>query len=181
MGKRITYGVKQLPDHFFTPEIGEQILSSEKFVVNKYDCIIWDGTVDARGRPRKQFKFEGDWYNLLNLHRVVHQCFYGKVDPKLSMLHLCNNKLCCNPHHMVAATHKQNMAHQRFTLMKERKINHEGGHKARLSPEKKQRLREEILEGEKSLYRLAKDYRINHSVTIWHRNALRKEGLLVDV
>lgn len=43
-------------------------------------------------------------------HRVAYFAANGDLPDGLVIRHICNNKLCCNPAHLVAGTHKENAA-----------------------------------------------------------------------
>jgi HNH endonuclease len=42
-------------------------------------------------------------------HRVVYVLAIGAIPPSLFVLHRCNNPSCCNPKHLYAGTHQDNM------------------------------------------------------------------------
>ena len=42
-------------------------------------------------------------------HRVAYILTYGEIPKGLSVRHTCDNKLCCNPKHLVLGSHKDNM------------------------------------------------------------------------
>ena len=44
-------------------------------------------------------------------HRVVYWLVYGKPPDKMHIMHKCNNKLCCNPRHLICGTPQQNAQH----------------------------------------------------------------------
>lgn len=41
-------------------------------------------------------------------HRAAYFLGHGALPPKKIVCHKCNNKLCCNPHHMYAGTQSDN-------------------------------------------------------------------------
>ena len=60
------------------------------------DCWVWTGEIHERGYGR---------YSLGNgkrvkAHRFAWEFFNGAIENKLTVDHLCRNKLCCNPWHM---------------------------------------------------------------------------------
>ena len=82
-------------------------------------CWWWTGTSQGNGnhkygclRHRVGPRSAGRTISL-PAHRLAWWLAHpGKrLDPRLLVLHLCNNPLCVNPAHLTAGTHKQNMQH----------------------------------------------------------------------
>lgn len=71
------------------------------------ECLIWQGphSGDGRGGGYGRFSFDG---NTCSVHRTVYGIVYGPIPPKKQIDHDCNNRLCCNPSHLVCMTHKKN-------------------------------------------------------------------------
>ena len=42
-------------------------------------------------------------------HRIAYVAEYGSIPEGMFILHKCNNPLCCNPNHLYAGTHQENM------------------------------------------------------------------------
>jgi predicted XRE-type DNA-binding protein len=72
--------------------------------LDKESCWIWQGAKfwDNYG----MFKID----NLnLRAHRVAYEIANGSIETGKLILHRCDNKLCCNPHHLYQGDQKQNM------------------------------------------------------------------------
>lgn len=74
---------------------------------NPSPCHIWQGPDSGEGR--------GGGYGRMSLngqtvavHLVVYTHYFGYIPGKKQIDHLCNNRLCCNPHHLEMVTHKTN-------------------------------------------------------------------------
>ncbi len=61
-------------------------------------CINWNGAINSAGYPVT-------WYQnkIAYTHRVVAKAKPGEV-----VMHICDNKKCVNPEHLVIGTHKLN-------------------------------------------------------------------------
>lgn len=71
------------------------------------DCFIWKGphSGNGRGGGYGRFCFQG---HTASVHRTVWAIIHGPIPPKKQIDHSCNNRLCCNPNHLVMMTHKSN-------------------------------------------------------------------------
>lgn len=67
------------------------------------ECWTWTGST-AKGYG--QIKIEGD---VLRAHRVAFEMFNGPLPDGMHALHTCDNPLCCNPRHLWAGSHLDNM------------------------------------------------------------------------
>jgi hypothetical protein len=67
-------------------------------------CWPFVGGVAVYGRVRMDFIDARNY-----AHRAAYILANGSIDPALDVLHKCNNTVCCNPKHLYAGTHKQNM------------------------------------------------------------------------
>jgi hypothetical protein len=69
--------------------------------------MIWQGSHSGTGRGGGygRFSFQGA---TCSVHRTVYAAVYGPIPPRKQVDHSCNNRLCCNPFHLVAMTHKHN-------------------------------------------------------------------------
>lgn len=67
-------------------------------------CWTWRGST-AKGYG--QIKAGN---RVLRVHRVAYEFACGAVPDGMVVMHTCDNPLCCNPNHLVAATQDENMA-----------------------------------------------------------------------
>lgn len=67
-------------------------------------CWTWTGSVGWDGYGRA-------YHNRLNqlAHRAVYTEFKGKIPPKMTIDHLCRNKICVNPEHLEVVSQRENI------------------------------------------------------------------------
>lgn len=79
-------------------------------------CWMWKGAFGFHPRHRQhrygEFKVLNPLTNKRHsttAHRFAYQCVHGPVARSLDIDHLCGNKLCVNPEHLEAVTHRENI------------------------------------------------------------------------
>lgn len=73
-----------------------------RIVPNEAGCWVWQGA-----------KYKDGYGNLGppigSVHRASYQVFRGPIPIGLEIDHLCKNRSCCNPVHLAAVTHIENV------------------------------------------------------------------------
>ena len=68
------------------------------------ECHEWQGSLDNRGYGK--FKVGG---KTRVAHRWLFKLLFGPLRKRDLVLHSCDNRRCCNPHHLSKGSHKHNM------------------------------------------------------------------------
>jgi hypothetical protein len=130
------------------------------------DHWIWKGGVEASGYGC--FMMQGKLYKA---HRLSYQAIIGPIPDGKELDHLCRVKLCVNPSHLEAVTHRENVLRGEAPTAQEAKRTHcPKGHP--------------LVEGNLSLKHLRKGHRLckicflewNRAYYAKHRNYWREWG-----
>ncbi len=76
----------------------------EKISVDENGCWNWTG--GKKGGGYAQFAVDR---KPMAGHRFIYGYFYGDLDPRLTIDHLCRNVACVNPAHLEQVTMKENV------------------------------------------------------------------------
>lgn len=107
------------------------------------DCWNWLGWLDVDKYGQISFQ-----YKTLRAHRIAY-FLHNKKDPgKLSVCHLCDNAMCCNPFHLWLGTPRNN---NQDCSLKGRYINQKGikNPSAKLTEAQVRQIRKQYAEGRK--------------------------------
>ena len=67
-------------------------------------CWIWQASLDSKGYGR--FWYDGRLYKA---HRWAYDTFCKRLESlEIFVRHTCNNKICCNPKHLIHGTQSDN-------------------------------------------------------------------------
>lgn len=67
-------------------------------------CLEWTGSTTRDGYGKVKIK-----QKVYGAHRIAFLIHNRCLPKDKEIMHKCDNKLCCNPEHLVAGTHKDNM------------------------------------------------------------------------
>ena len=70
-------------------------------------CWEWIGATSSSGYGVLQKGGRGE--GVVRAHRLSYEIHHGEIPKDKIILHSCDNKLCCNPSHLSAGDHSQNI------------------------------------------------------------------------
>lgn len=70
---------------------------------SRADCWEWQSTLNDNGYGR--FSTDG---GKIAAHRFAYEVVHGPIADGLVIRHMCHNRRCCNPNHLLAGTAKDN-------------------------------------------------------------------------
>lgn len=135
-------------------------------------CWVW-----RNGKVTNYGSFSINDRNI-SAHRISWCEHFGEIPPSILVCHKCDNRPCCNPHHLFLGTHLDNMAD---SIKKGRSVHQNGGYKppanfirigvrnnkARLDDEKVRFIRNAHFEKGWSYRRLAQHFKVQSQYTIY--------------
>lgn len=92
----------------------------------KNGCLSWAGSVQKSGYG--EILVGG---KKRRVHRVAYEAVFGPIPDGMVICHICDNPLCINPRHLVAATQRENIrdASVKGRMKREVKTHCVAGHK----------------------------------------------------
>lgn len=127
-----------------------------------FDIRKW---LDDHGIPNR---------HAVQTHKLSHVLFNGSLPEETPLvLHKCGNKLCCNPKHLYAGTHKDNARDEIVSGRKRLKTKYK-----KRPPEVIADIKSRIIDGQ-SFYSIARRYGMYVSSVRSHAVRLQKKGILL--
>jgi hypothetical protein len=113
------------------------------------ECIEWTKAKDKAGYGVGWYK--GKWKRA---HRIIYEKFVGPIPPMSIVMHICDNRICVNPAHLVLGTNAEN---SKDMVTKNRQAKGEATNHAKLTEEQVK----EIFYDTRPSRQIAKDFDIS--------------------
>lgn len=83
-----------------------QVFIKERCVkIPEAGCWIWEGALSAGYGSFRNTRKEPT----KSAHRESYKAFYGNIPKGMHVLHRCDVRACCNPHHLMLGTNQDNI------------------------------------------------------------------------
>jgi hypothetical protein len=136
---------------------------NHKFKVANGGCWEWQGHTNAGGYGTQTVGSRKDNSRKTVLaHRLFYSLWYGEFDPKLCVLHKCDNPKCVYPEHLFLGTRMDNHTDM---ARKGRRVNHLGekNGRSKLSDHDVRKIRLSLIVGEKQSD-IARAYKVHQTL-----------------
>lgn len=67
-------------------------------------CHEWQGAKNSAGYGYVKID-----HKVFRVHRLTYAIKNGAINPEQVIMHMCDNRICCNPDHLAAGSQKANM------------------------------------------------------------------------
>lgn len=81
--------------------------------INENGCWVWQGSTSGEGRGGGYGRISINGHTCA-VHRVVATAYFGYIPRKMTVDHVCNNRLCCNPDHLEVVSNLENQRRKRI-------------------------------------------------------------------
>ena len=78
-----------------------------KLEIQPDGCVLWTGSLMPSGYGQVGRGRRGE--GLATVHRLMYEWFVGPIPDGMEMDHLCRNRACAAPAHLVAVTRRENL------------------------------------------------------------------------
>jgi hypothetical protein len=122
------------------------------------ECWPWLASRDSHNYGH--ISRPGNRNNLILAHRAAWELTHGQIPSELQVLHRCDNRPCCNPHHLFLGTNADNVADK---VAKGRGVKGSLHPKSKLSENDVQMIRATYADGAVTHRALARFFGVNSS------------------
>lgn len=79
-------------------------IARKVFIDENSGCWEWTGNPRENGYCRSTFNRVCEY-----VHRMSYKAFVGEIPEGMDVMHLCDNRRCCNPSHLDVGSRLKNM------------------------------------------------------------------------